>query len=1335
MEATNISNFLPDYPLPSDKNYYKDIYRKKEFYDEKLLPFEPRPVFNMFPYNLYSHQRFISRFMSSNTPNNKILLLHEMGCLDPKTPVLTYSGLIKLAKYITKEDKLIGDDGKVRNILELKSGISNMYKISQRCSDSYIVNEDHIITIKIDGVHPIYNYSAESQFWTLKWFNAKEMRFTTKTKKDKDELIKFASNLPLKIQDTFDIPVKKFLTLHSETRRRSYGFRLNKPIVGWPERPTPSDPFMYGTWLRTNYTTLESIPEEFLYNSVENRELLLQGLSDMNNVIEIKNKNLVESITFLTASLGLEYIYEYGVMLPVYSNLHKTINIEPIGMGEYVGWRVDSNGRFLLGDFTVTHNSGKSCSAVAIAEQIKSENSDINGVIYIAPKTIVNNFILELGENCVPNTYYKKQKYISNEKEKISEIRKKTRGYYKFYTFNDFSNEVEKLTTSLNITEKYSNKVIIIDEVHNLREDAVKYNNIKKVCREALNTKIVLLSGTPMRDRPDEISSILNLMLKKDIPTGEKFVKEYLNYLGENIYSIQQEKIASLKKIFKGKISYISSMESFATKKYIGDTTLASLVLDTDQMSNFQESTYRKAYENDVKKVQSEEDEVEEAVVDSEEDTKSKAFYLNSRQASLFVYPPIDKTQELGLYGKEGFNAYFRKKDNSYIMKDELRKLLLGNSVQSTINNISKYSSKYAKTISQIVNDKEDRCVFIYCDKVKGSGSILFSKLLELVGFSEATGNESSPGNRYALLTSLSSNKILKIRNRFNDADNCFGKYIKVIIGSAIVSEGFSLKHIRQEHILTPAWNYTPIAQALARGIRVGSHDILASKMDRDDIDIQIYHHVSMPKNTASIDMRMYKTSENKDISIKRIERLLKESAVDCSLAYNRNYKPSAIDGSRDCDYDKCEYKCDDIEFDEMKDLSDDELDKSTYQLYYAKNRKEISEKIKNMFSTTFKLFLDDILSNKNFKQYTRFEIINVIRSMIDENDQINNKYGFISFLREDGNILFLVDSLSSAENYLSSFYTENPFITATNDFNILTDNIYYNDENLDIIASKMVGKNPNEITEILKSLPLKVQELFIEVFITTILINDGEGLNDEYLKLGKFILDFYDNYIHALDEGEYVSTFLQNTMKITRCVSNDKWDDCSEELLNKFTVKVKSKTDEIDKNAERLGIKGIYDKQLDKLYIKDLRIDKSAKRTGMNCMSWKAPTLVRLMVDLNIDVDRDTIYFQKPRNELEELIGKSKIRDVFKDKDLKDVSDDELSRAMYWLIGKKDCVKLCDIMKDWLIAKNVVEFTDKKTTLEKEDKKQKPTTTTVDEEQSTTTTKKKRGRPKKVNI
>ena len=36
-----------------------------------------------------------------------------------------------------------------------------------------------------------------------------------------------------------------------------------------------------------------------------------------------------------------------------------SIKIKPIGIGKYNGFIIDKNHRFLLGDFTVTHNSGK----------------------------------------------------------------------------------------------------------------------------------------------------------------------------------------------------------------------------------------------------------------------------------------------------------------------------------------------------------------------------------------------------------------------------------------------------------------------------------------------------------------------------------------------------------------------------------------------------------------------------------------------------------------------------------------------------------------------------------------------------------------------------------------------------------------------------------------------------------------------------------------------------------------------------------------------------------------------------------------------------------------
>ena len=89
MENTqqDIENFLPKYPSveqvsqesilnPYDDNFYHAIYRKKEFYDERLDETEDIPTV---PGEQLKYQKFIARFLSSQTPYDQVLLFHEMG--------------------------------------------------------------------------------------------------------------------------------------------------------------------------------------------------------------------------------------------------------------------------------------------------------------------------------------------------------------------------------------------------------------------------------------------------------------------------------------------------------------------------------------------------------------------------------------------------------------------------------------------------------------------------------------------------------------------------------------------------------------------------------------------------------------------------------------------------------------------------------------------------------------------------------------------------------------------------------------------------------------------------------------------------------------------------------------------------------------------------------------------------------------------------------------------------------------------------------------------------------------------------------------------------------
>ena len=67
----------------------------------------------------------------------------------------------------------------------------------------------------------------------------------------------------------------------------------------------------------------------------------------------------------------------------------------------------------------------------------------------------------------------------------------------------------------------FSDSVMIIDEVHNIKENTAKDkdqlpNLLKEVLSIAENMKLVLLSATPMFDKAEEIIFIIDLLLIND---------------------------------------------------------------------------------------------------------------------------------------------------------------------------------------------------------------------------------------------------------------------------------------------------------------------------------------------------------------------------------------------------------------------------------------------------------------------------------------------------------------------------------------------------------------------------------------------------------------------------------------------------------------------------------------------------------------------------------------------------------------------------------------------------------------------------------------------------
>ena len=662
-------------------------------------------------------------------------------------------------------------------------------------------------------------------------------------------------------------------------------------------------------------------------------------------------------------------------------------------------------------------------------------------------------------------------------------------------TFHDFITQYKKFENHFN--NYYNNHVIIIDEIHRLSKNNVspekcQYTPIHKFLHNIKNKKVILLSGTPMSDLSNEISDIMNLLLPVNfqMPTDTEFDREFLKPDGSLI------NVDKLKQYFKGRVSYLKSSESNVNVEFVTNLSIESktqpikyLKLNYLNMDNYQHSTYNVNWLS--------ENQVGEISEMYSEKNRACGLYQNSRQSILAIFPN-------GSFGSEGFNSYIstekaklrpgldKNTSNVYKFKDiaipnidepykNSLKTWLNQDVkpddsseikeQKKLQNLRKLSVKYADTIENLLknsrfnkdNNKTCSSSFVYCSLVDGSGLIYFMLLLKEFGFESYNENTLNPTKkrRFIALTSkiTTTNQIDILLKRFNEPKNCFGEYISVVIGSKIISEGITLKNIQNIFILNPFWNYTIIEQSIARGIRSGSHRDLINQQVTPNVKIFLYCTIYDNDSDNSIDNYMYHKSEIKDISIKHIEKVIKESCFDCALNYNRNYK-NGVDYSRECEYSKCKYVCDDVLMTDLEnaqffyenysELSESEI-KNSINFFKQKSENTQHNAIfirQNYDNDTNKLFYDDkfnlILKIINKIFLTNFvisyqNIKKLCNKYLHDKAISNHKYqtnNFINF-----KLPFSQKNISNnqAVNDDYSYFFDSDYMITFSDFDILT--------------------------------------------------------------------------------------------------------------------------------------------------------------------------------------------------------------------------------------------------------------------------------------------------------
>lgn len=333
-------------------------------------------------------------------------------CLGIGTPVLRFDGRIVPVDDVRIGDLLIGPDSRPRRVLGTTRGAGDLYRVSPVRGESWVCNDVHVLTLVHTQTSEIVDVDLPSYLSASKDFRRLHKQFTPESGID------FFPADPLPLDPYFlgvwygdgtkalnDVAISKpdpeilalchriaeQFGLRVTTRTESGGcptHHLVGPLGGPRDN---SNPLL--TLLRTIVGDGITLPHSYLTASRGDRLAFMAGLMDTDGHMrgggfEIVQKQIgfSEGICFLARSLGLRAIMTpkdvngvryWRVAISGNCSVIPTriprkraperkqikcatrigIRVERIGVGEYAGFELNGDGRFLLGDFTVTHNT------------------------------------------------------------------------------------------------------------------------------------------------------------------------------------------------------------------------------------------------------------------------------------------------------------------------------------------------------------------------------------------------------------------------------------------------------------------------------------------------------------------------------------------------------------------------------------------------------------------------------------------------------------------------------------------------------------------------------------------------------------------------------------------------------------------------------------------------------------------------------------------------------------------------------------------------------------------------------------------------------------------
>lgn len=518
-------------------------------------------------------------------------------CLGRNTPILMYDGTIKMVQDVVDGDLVMGDDSRARRVFGVTRGRDTMYKIRNEKGEKYIVNSEHILSLKCTEKKQLKD-RVDIHSYDVTWFNKERIDFDSvifnyKSESKLDVLIE-AQKFYNGVRDDLyiDIPVQKYLSLPQHFKDFLKGYKVS---VKFEHRNLEIDPYSigYGLGNETFHEPLinnKHIPMIYKCNSREQQLKLLAGILDAGGSYNKEKRTFkfrqslgyeqfIDDIIYLCQSLGfacyknkkqttwvisitgagIEQISTLSIKqaLPISQAkdvLISSITVEELPEDDYYGFAVDGNHRFLLGNFTVTHNTYTLLGEKNTPGLLHYGLANLNGVKNIKLKYLFEQYI----DKFVP-TINKIRGKIINLVREVPQLRK--------YSKDETQEFAEYLSNKINVNNLHINDINTLTNILeqyrkiHFRIKATPNNPVSsrshlymvfEITFENNKTGYITIVDTAGRESPLDIYNMF--IDTKDInlttilgPTGGadivgRYLKpEYKSYEPNNVYEILRE--------------------------------------------------------------------------------------------------------------------------------------------------------------------------------------------------------------------------------------------------------------------------------------------------------------------------------------------------------------------------------------------------------------------------------------------------------------------------------------------------------------------------------------------------------------------------------------------------------------------------------------------------------------------------------------------------------------------------------------------------------------------------------------------------------------------------